>query len=255
MTLPIAAIAADARARWQRDGALLWPLAGLLVLVPQWALLLFVPEAPARPVATDDAGAAAWQQAMAAWLSGWGGWYLLATLLGYLATLTIAGLYCAPAHPTLGRALGAGSTLVWRYLLATLIVAVPLATVGVMLIHLPLGAFLLLPVVLVVLARTALVAPVLHAERPVSAGRALLRSWRLTRGATAAMAVLYTAPPLVGLATGSVFTAAAASLTARNLANPVVLALFDGAAALVETGAAVAMALVAVSAYRRLAAR
>ena len=236
---------------WRRDRALLLPLAGLFVFVPQLAVLLLVPDMP-RMAAGEGGEEAmrAWSLLFADWFASHGALFLGSMLLAQFATLAVAALYVDRERPTAQLALRRGAMLLPRYLLASLLVALPFGAL-MALAPLPATVLLLMLPMLYVFARTLLVGPVLIAERPLSAVGAIKRSWQLTAGNGASLMAIFAATSLVGRAVASVLL----GLVAVVGANPVAVAILAAAAALATAAAALALVLASVVIYGRLASK
>lgn len=258
MTLDLPAVLREAAARWRLDRALLLPIAGLFLFVPQWAVLLFVPDAPQVVTDTGDAAAVmAWAEAVQRWMQNYGPLYLGAFVIAQWGQLAVIALYLggggAAERPTVGGALARAGRLLIRYVLAELLVSMPLGAAVLAGSVAPPLLLLVVPALIYVLGRTVLVGPALLTRRPLGAVRAVATSWRWTRGhgtplALLAGALVIGAPVLVGLV-----KAAGDAMSAAHLANPVVLAALDALAAAVAAGAMLALSMCVGVLYRRLA--
>ena len=251
MTIGFTTALADALAAWRRDAAVLLPLAGLTMFLPHYAVLLLVPQL-ALPKGTADAPAdqAALTEAMQAWLSQHGGWYVAMSLVGLFGALAVMALYHA-GRPTVAGALGRAATLLPRYLLALIllgIAGVPVLTLGLVS---PLLVAVAIPFVFYLLGRTMLAGPAIVGEAPLGAVAAIARSWRLTHGNGWMLGATYAAP----LFAANLIAGALASLGQLGGGNPVITAIVDGLAAFVAMVATLMLALVEVTLYRRLANR
>lgn len=253
MTLDLAAVLRAGRALWRRDGSILAPLSGLLLFLPQWAVLLLVPELPRIGGGAEDAAAInAWMDALGAWFAAHGALYLLAMVLAQFGTLAIAALYLAdPAADTRG-ALVRALRLLPRYLLLSLMVSLPLGTLALIALPLPGGLLFALVPIFFVLGRACLAGPVIVAERGTGAIAAIARSWALTRGHGIAIGLLVGGLGLTGQLVGAVIVAVDHVLKGAGMGNPVTLAVVDAGAAAATWASALALALVQVILYRRL---
>lgn len=249
MTLSIAAMLADARAAWRRDAALLAPLAGVGYFLPQLAAQLLLPPLPAAPATRDEAAMVAWTGAVQAWAGSYGIWYLLAPLLALFATLGIMALYLGRDRPTLAGALGTAGRLFLRYLLASILVSLPMGGILSLALMAPVLMVFAAAPIFYLYARTMLMGPVIVAEAPVGAVEAVVRSWRLTAGAGWPLAALYAAIFLVPALVGSV----ALSLGSAGGGNPVIVAIAASLACAAAAAGATLLALVEVAAYVRVA--
>jgi hypothetical protein len=254
MTLDIAAVLRDGWRLWRRDRSLLSPLTGLLLFVPQWALLLLVPEAPRIGDGPDERAAlTAWSEALSGWIAANGGWYVAAMMLAQLATLTVSACYLARPARDVGGALVKALRLLLRYILAGLAVALPLGAIAWAALPLPLGILLAVPPIFYALGRTCLVAPVIVAEPGTGVWAALARSWALTKGRGIGVAVLVGGLTAAGQLAASIVIAIDHVLKVGGMGNPVTLAIVDAGAAGATWASALALALVEVVLYRRLA--
>ena len=254
LRIDLAAVLREAAARWRQDRALLLPLAALFLFIPQWAILMLLPDAPRPGAAADQAAITAWMAAMQDWTQRYGLWQLAAYLLVQFGQLAVIALYVAEAaRPTVGGALWHAVRRLARYMLAVVLVTFPLGAAGLVAMGLPGALLLVVPVTFYVLGRTVLAGPAILAGRRTGAVRALGLSWRWTRGNGTALALL-----VGGLVLGVPILAQAARagggvLRAGGVANPVVIAVMDGVAAALAAAATLTLAMVAGVLYRRLA--
>lgn len=254
MTLDPAAVLRNGWALWRRDRSILAPLSGLLFFVPQWAVLLLVPEVPRMAAQPGGAEALnAWADALSAWFAAHGALYGAAMALAQFGTLAIAALYLASPTPDVGGALARALRRLPRFLLAGILVSLPLGVLALLALSLPGGLLLALAPILYVLGRTSLVGPVIAAEQGAGAVAAIVRSWALTRGRGIAIALLVSGVMVVGQLASSVIVAIDHVLKGTGLGNPVTLAAVDAGAATVTWASALALALLEVILYRRLA--
>ncbi|MES2057536.1 MAG: hypothetical protein V4564_16495 [Pseudomonadota bacterium] len=238
---------ADAWAMWKADRDLLTRLAGLLLFLPSFAILLLVPRMP--PLVIDPNATEAAQrvvaEAVASWMMKYGGWPLLASILVQFAALALQLLYLRADRPDLGTALGRAMRLFPRYLPAMILVGVPLGAAQFSLLFFLPGLYLF--------GRMMLTGPVLVVDPKPSIRRAVARSWALTHGHGLAAAGLAGLAVFGGGTLASLFLAVDRGLNAAQLANPVALALVDAAAAAMMAATMLALALFQVALYRRLA--
>lgn len=246
----------SAWARLRADIAVLLPVAGLTLFVPQLALLLLI-EAPALPArdaspAATEAGA----KALAEWMAANSGWYLAAYLCAFFGVLVILTLYLDRRRPDLKGALGHALRLLLRYLLAVILIGLPVAAGIGLLAPLmgPLSLLLLVPAFYWVV-RTMLAGAVIVAERPVGAPRALRRSLELTRGHGLILAALVALVTFAAELVAEIFMALGGLMASAQAVNPIAMALVDGIAAFVQSAAALLLILLQVEFYRRLSAR
>ncbi len=249
MKIGFSAPFADALAMWRKDSALLLPVAGLTMLLPQLAQMLLLPDMPRPPQQATEEAARAWNEALTAWAGSYGGWYVLGPALSLFGVLAIMALYLDRTRPPLSGALGRAAALFLRYVLASILVSLPLAMMMASALMVPVLLIVVLAPILYISARTMLIAPVLVGQAPLGAISAIGRSWRLTTGNGWTLAAIYAAPFL----TAQLLGGALVSLGVAAGAHPVARAITSGLAALVFAGAALTIALVQVSLYRRLA--
>jgi hypothetical protein len=249
MTARLSGVLTAARALCRRDSGLLVPLSGLFIFLPQYAVLLLVPPVPA---AGPDTSVETWGKALEPWVASYGGWYVLATLLAQFGALAIVSLYAAPVLAT-GAATARAARLYPRALLAGLLVTFPCGAAALVSLSVPFLSVFVLPAIVYVLARSTLANPVILAERGTGAAGAIVRSWRLTRAHGLPVATLVGAIIIGGQVLGAVAVAVDRGVRAGAFANPVLLAMVDAFAAGVAWAASLALALVQVVLYRRLA--
>ena len=243
MPIAVPAVLRDAWGLFRRDRDWLLRVAGPFLFLPAFALALLVPPAPVAFLAggSGEAETLARAARLADWLRAHGGWHLLANLLGLFGAAALQAAYLDARAPDIRAALGRSGTLLPRYLLAMLLVAVPTGA----------GLYLWVLPGLYVMGRTLLVGPVLVAERPVGALVAVGRSFSLSRGVGLPMTALASVTVLGGL----VLAQPLAALQPAAGRSVVIAVLAAAGLATVSTLAAIAQALIAVSAYRRVANR
>ncbi len=249
MTRDLAGVLGQAGTLWRRDRAILLPVSGLFVFLPQYAVLLLI---PAMPQTAAGASMEAWGQALEPWLARYGGWYVLATVIAQFGALASVSLY-APPVPAAGAAIARALRLFPRALLASILVALPCGAAAMIALPIPLAPLVVFPLIVYALARTALAGPVILGETGTGAVAAIARSWALTRGRGLGIALLVGAIMIGGQALGAIFVSIDRGLRAAGAANPIALALVDALAAGAVWAAALALALVQVVLYRRLA--
>jgi hypothetical protein len=246
MGLDVVATLRDAWGLFRRDRSLLIRLAAPFLFWPAFALGLLV---PAPPLPGTDGGEAtaramAWVDSVGAWAGHYGGWYFASYAVGMIGTAAILAVQLS-GPVTVGEALGRALKMAPRFLLAMILVALPVGA-GMLLYILP-GLY--------VSGRLLLVGPVLFAERRMPAMAALARSVGLTRGAGLPMAALASCTTLGGMIAAQPFIALIDVVQGDGAGNPVAVALLQAGAAAVAMAAGLAQALVAVAAYRRLVNR
>ena len=247
MTFDAKGALADAWAMWRADRDLLLRIAGLFLFLPQFGILLLLPPMPPLAVTEgmDEAAQRELAQQIVAWASSYGGWYVLGALLVQAGTLVVLMLYLERDRPDLGQAMSRSLRLFPRFLLAMIIVGLPIGLGVLTLILLIPGIYLL--------GRLLAVGPVLVAEAPISVSRSIARSWALTRGHGIALAGLMAITIFGGSVLTAPFTLLDKSLRAA-VPNPVAIAMVDAAAAAVTVAALLATVLIQIAAYRRLVA-
>jgi hypothetical protein len=244
MTLNFGRLLADVWALLRREGDLILRVAGPLIFLPAFAVQLLCDPLPAIPSAPrDEAAIAAWVDAVTLWGQSNAGWYLLADAIGILGVATLAVLLTTPGRPNVGEALGIAGRRYGRFLLAALLVAIPVGA----------GMWLFLLPGLYIQARLIAVAPVLAAEQPTAARASLVRSFRVTRGAGWAILGAIVTLFLLQWMVLAPLAPADAWLRSPGHENPFVLALVDAALAVAATAYHVGLALLGVVVWRRLA--
>ena len=254
MTLDLVAVAREAAARWRQDRAILLPLAGLLLFVPQWATLMLVPALPALPANPDPAAVQVWADAAQRWAGSYGLLILAGFVIGQFGQLTIVALYVGNGErPTAGGAMARAGRLLLRFLLAGIVVSMPSVTIGLVATSAPVLLVAVVPVLIYVLGRTALLGAALLGRPATGAVRAVVLSWRWTSGVGLPMAALVGALLIVISIAIEAAQATVDALQHAAIANPVVTAALDAGAAAVAAAAMLALAMMQGVLYRRLA--
>ncbi|KQN26727.1 hypothetical protein ASE86_11740 [Sphingomonas sp. Leaf33] len=239
----------DAQAAWARDGSVLLPLAGLAFFLGPFAAQLLLPNLPAIPEARDEAAMRAWGDAIQAWAGSYGGWYLASPLLALFGSLSVFALYLARPRVPLGGAMMRALALFPRYLLASVLVSLPMAGLLSMVLAVPMLLVVAAGPIFYIFGRTMLTGPVIVADAPIGAVAAIARSWTLTRGHGWMLAATYATIFMVPGLLGSV----ALSFASAGGGNPVIVAIAAGLACLIAAGGALLLSLVQVALHRRLA--
>lgn len=245
MGLDVIATLRDAWGLFRRDRTLLVALIAPFVFWPTLAVYLLVP-APPKPeegAGASSTGMLAWVDSVGAWAGQYGGWYVAAYAIGLIGTAAVLALQLGAGRPTVADALARTGRMMPRFLLA------------MMLVGLPVGAGMLLYILpgLYVAGRLMLVGPVLFAERRMAAMSALARSVKLTRGAGLSMAALVACTYLGGMIAAQPFLSLVDWVKGDSgIGNPVAIALLQSGAAAVAMATGLAQALISVAAYRRL---
>ncbi|KQM63706.1 hypothetical protein ASE75_11455 [Sphingomonas sp. Leaf17] len=244
MKIDLPTTLADAWALFRAERDLVIRIAGTFLFLPALALALLVPAYPLPVMTGTDrtAQAEAWSAAFSAWANDYG----LATVVAYgvliVGALALFALYLDPERPTVGRAILRGLSLAPRYLLVLLLIGLP-SQLGLALFLLP-GLY--------ILGRVALAGPILVADRPIGAWRAIVASIQRTRGSGFGLMGLmgfgYLGGQLAQLLTRLAQEPSVAT-------NPVVFTLLCSLAAAVASAAQVMLTMIGIAAYRRVSAR
>ncbi|RDE05750.1 hypothetical protein DVW87_11145 [Sphingomonas aracearum] len=229
-----------------RDRDLLLAVAGVFLFLPLFALNLLVPPMPALVVSEGmtNAEQRLLAETIAQWVLAYGHWYGLAGLFTQFGQLAVLSLYLDRERPATGAALARSIRRLLVFLLASMIVGVPL-TLGMWLVVLLIPALFLS-------GRLMLTGPVIVAERPIGPLQAIARGWRLTRGNGLVLAGMAAIPILGGLVAAPLLSLDR-WLRLEGGGNPVAVTLVDAGAAAVAAAALLATTLIQVAAYRRLA--
>jgi hypothetical protein len=178
-------------------------IVGLFFFLPYLAASLLAPEAATNTEISpgtrpDDAMRAMLDQMSEAYAENWP-ILLAATVMQFTGSLSLLALLGNEDSPTVGEALRRGLGAAPFYVLAQLLSALLVAVV----IGVPLGlvafiapgpavsvvVFALLLVVIYLVVKFSLVAPVIAIDRERNPVRALVRSWRLTKGNSLRIAI------------------------------------------------------------------
>lgn len=232
-------VLAEAWALFRRDRDWLLRLAGPFLFLPTFALALLVPRLPEAPEGgTSEAHTLAWAELTSDWIARNGLWYVLAFAVGAFGSAAIYAAYLDRGAGDLRGALSRAGSLLPRYLLAALLVAVPTGA----------GLYLLVLPGLYVMGRTMLVGPALIGDRGLSATGAFARSLSLTRGSGLALMTLAAATFVAGWLAATPFSLADGQSPGR-----IGEAISAAGIAAVSTLVNLAQALIAIVAYRRVA--
>jgi hypothetical protein len=242
----LAPILADAWAMFRRDRDWLGRVAAPFLFFPAFALALLVPLPPVLPDggggSDTDALAREWARAATTWAGAYGHWHLLTIAASSFGAAVLYAAYLDRDAGDLRGAIGRAFRILPRFLLAAVLVAIPVQA----------GLFLWTLPGLYVMGRTLLTGPALLAERPLGAARAIVRAFALSRGSALALMALAAMPLMLELVLGQPFAALARQLRSTD-GSPVVLALVAAGSGLAAMLAGLAQVLIAVAAYRRLA--
>lgn len=243
MTLHFGRLLADVWAMFRREHDLIVRVVGPLIFFPALAVQLLCDPLPAIPANRDEAAIAAWVDAVTAWGRGNAGWYLLADAIAILGAATLAVLLAAPGRPSVGAAMNIAARRYGRFLLAAILIAIPVGA----------GMWLFLLPGLYVQARLIAVQPVLAAEQGLGARGSLVRSFRLTRGAGWAILGAVVTLFLLQWIVLAPLAPADAWLRVPGQENPFVLALVDAVLAAAGTAYRTGLVLLGVVVWRRVA--
>ncbi len=245
MKINFAGILADAWALFRRDSDLLLRVAAPFLFLPQFALTLFVPPMPMPDtnIADNQARAQAWADGIAGWVGGYGLGFCAAYVVAYFGFAVIMALYCDRDRPDLRGALFSAVRLFPRFLLAMVLISVPAG----------LGMWFLVIPGLYVVGRTILTAPILLADHEAGTLAAIRRSVTLTRGAGLTLMGLAAFVYLIGILGGQPLMMLDGWMRGTGSANPIAIAIVDAGASAVAMITQIALALIAIVAYRRLA--
>lgn len=235
--LDAAGVLSDAWALWRRDRELLVRLAGALMFLPTLAGLLFLPDA-----VETGAGQGA-NEALVAWLSDNIEWLALQQLIALFAAAVLYVLYLDGARPTIGEALRRALRILAVYVPAALLAFLAMAG-GFMALVLP-GAYLL--------GRTSVLGPVVVAERPSGPIMAIERCFARTRGHGWLLFGIQALVLFAGQLTVILFSGLDQAFAALQAASPLFALVLDGAASAVATVTTLALLLIKIAVYRRLA--
>ncbi|HEX7656527.1 MAG TPA: hypothetical protein VF404_05980 [Sphingomonas sp.] len=248
MTIHWSGVFSDAWRCWRRDRALLWPLAGAFLFLPQFAFYLLAAPFPALTPeqASDTAALIAPGSPLMDWATHNAPGMLASVLFMAFGTLAVLCLYLGGASSTPGTALRQAVPLFPRYLLAAIVAGLPAGPIELMLL------ILVIPC-LYLLGRMMLVGPVIVAERPIGVGRAVVRSFALTRRRGLLTMGLAALAMIAAMIAPAPFRLMRDSLQAADMVNPVAVAIAEAIGSLVAAAVALATVLVEIALYRRLA--
>lgn len=237
------ALLIDAWRTFRREADLLLRIAGALVFLPAFAVQLLCDPLPALPTERDERAMQVWLDAVSAWGQGNAFWYVAADLLGMIGLAAIALMLLDRRGPSVRDALADIGRRLPRFILANLLVAIPVG-LGLWVFILP-GLYLQ--------ARLIAAIPALAAEPGLSAARAVRRSWGMT--ATHGWAILgaIVALFLLQWLIVSPLLPAETWLRTPGHENPFVIALVAALLAAASTVYNLALLLLGVVAYRRWA--
>lgn len=235
---------ADAWGVFRREADLIVRLAGALIFLPAFAVQLLCDPLPTLPRESGDEQAMeAWFNAVAVWGQGNAFWYVAADLIGIVGLAAIATLLLTPDRPSVADALRLALRRIGRFVLANLLVAIPVG-LGLWMFVLP-GLFMQ--------ARLIVVVPVIVAEPNQSAARAMGRSWRVTGDVRWALLGAVVTLFLVQWMVVSPLFPLDTWLREPGHDNPFVIALVTALMAIAGTIYNVALLMLGIATYRRFA--
>jgi hypothetical protein len=236
VTITVARLVADGWALLRRERRVLVGAGAPFLFLPPFAVQLLADGPPVPMKATPE-----WMARAGDWAAANLHWYLLADVVVIFGTAVLALLLAARGRPTVGAALREALRMLPRFVLAALVVAVPVG----------LGLYLFILPGLYLQARLALV-PLLVAAGERSAIGAAQESWRRTSAVQlplwGAVVALFSVQWLAAAMLVPVDT----FLRAPGHANPLVLALVDGGIAAVLSGYRLGLLLLGAAAWVRL---
>ncbi len=244
MRLDPLAVLRDSWGMFRRDHDVVLRVGAMFLFLPSFALALLVPGPPARKSDGGGEAAMAWLDALGTWGGEHGGWYLLAYAVGYFGAATLYALYLDPSRSNVAGAMRRALRILPRYLLAMVIVALPVGA----------GMMLLLVPGLYVLGRVMMTGPVLLSEGKSALG-SIQRSMGLSSGLGLRMMGLAAVPVLGGAVLSQPFLMLDAWMRGAGAANPIALAIVDAGIALVGMASGLAGVMIALAVWRRLESR
>lgn len=237
--LDVVAVLRDAWTMAKRDRDVLIGVCGLLLLVPQIAMAMFVARPPAMPTTSEET--AAWIASVEAWSQLYSLPVIALSIVLLLGSATVLVLYLDRERPTTQSALMQALALLPRVILLSLLTSIPIS-LGTLLLFLP-GLYLQ--------GRLLLALPLLVAKPGQGVIAAFTQSFRLTRGHGLVLMGIACVTVLMGDLLALPFRSIGAALSGAPLANPVVAAILQIGAATGVTIGMVATLLIQVALYRR----
>lgn len=246
MTLTFSRLLADAWTLFRREADLILRLALPLVVLPAFAVqLLCDPLPPLPPAPRDQPMLEAWITQVGVWGQANAIWYLLADAVGVYGLAAIAILLLDPDRPVVAGALRTAARRFVPFALASLAVAIPVG----------LGMWFFVLPGLWVQGRLAAAFPLLARASRQGAAQAVRVSWRATRGAGFALAGAVVTVFLLQWLAIVPLLSADEWLRAPGNDNPLVLSLVNALIALLGGAYHLAVLMIGVAAYLRLARR
>ncbi len=179
----------DTVALLQGNKDLLLVIAGLFFFLPALAFVLFLPDLTRSLDGLDND---AMLNAILDVYQRNAHWFVLSTILQSIGVLAMLALLRAKERPTVGEALSTGATAFVPYLIAQILLGIGIgiaigapvalaAASGIGALAFLIG-MLAIPVMLYLMIKFAMVAPVMAIERTYNPITAMKRSWSLTKG-------------------------------------------------------------------------
>lgn len=203
----------EASAAVSANREVLFALAGVFIMLPSLAFALLYPQPEALPGMTGEQAAnmllAFYEEAMP--------WMIPMAILQAVGSLALLALFTDRTRPTVGEAIRLGLAGLLPYLAAQLLVGLAIGSLAVIVAGIGAASGLMalaviLAIGLIVLAvyiaiKTSLAAPVIMVEGARNPITALKRSWALTSGNSARIAVFYALLALVFIVVISIISA------------------------------------------------
>lgn len=187
----------EAAAAVNANREVLFAIAGVFLLLPSLAFAMLFPQPEAAAGMTGEQAAnlllAFYEKAMP--------WMIPMAILQAIGSLALLTLFTDRTRPTVGEAIRQGAIGLLPYLAAQLLVGFAIALIAMIVIGagaatgvMPLAFILGIAVIVLavyVFVKTSLVSPVIMVEGQRNPLAALRRSWALTKGNSARIAVFY----------------------------------------------------------------
>lgn len=203
----------EATAAVNANRDVLFAIAGVFILLPSLAFGLLFPQPAATTEMTSEQAASM----LLAFYQGAMPWLVPMAILQAVGSLSLLTLFTDRRRPTVGEAIRRGATGLLSYLGAQLLVGFALGAIAVLalalatatgLIALAVVLWIAIAVAAVYIAvKTSLTAPVIMVEGVRNPVAALRRSWTLTKGNSARIAVFYALLGLVFIIAISIISA------------------------------------------------
>jgi hypothetical protein len=243
-------------------------IAGLFFFLPSFAASLFVPELanPPQPAGPSGADPDAAMQALMAQMSATyaENWPLLlaVTVVQFIGSMSLFALLSDRGNPTVGEALETGIRSIPSYIAAQLISALGAGLaiglpIGIIAAVAPpavatLAVIAVIPVILYLVIKFSLIAPVIAIEGTRNPIAAIQRSWQLTKGNSLRIALflfllIFTIGIIAALVSGII------GLVLSAIGEPVATIGIDAVSALVNALVTVILLVVTVAIHRQLA--